>query len=63
MSTFKASSVSESVRRIHHTYEAALGLSVVRPRPASAATRTVPIRSHLTPACSGLATLAADARR
>ena len=51
------------VPRTHHTYDTALGLAVVRRRPAPATTRPVPIRSHLTPACSGLATLAADARR
>jgi hypothetical protein len=63
MPSFKAPSVSGSVRRTHRTYRAALGLSIVRRRPASASTRPVPIRSRLTPACSGLAALAADARR
>jgi len=60
MSSFKAPSVSGSVRPTHRTYEAVLGLSVVRRRPASTSPRPVPIRSHLTPGCSGLASLVAE---
>ena len=63
MPTFTASAVSGSAPRAHRTHGAALGLSDVRRRPASASNRPVPIRSRLTPACSGLATLATDARR
>ena len=46
-----------------HTGETALGLSYVLRRPRSSPTRPGITRSRLTPACSGLATLAADARR
>ncbi len=63
MPSFTAPSVSGFAPRTHRTHEAALGLSLVPQRPASASTRPVYIRSRLTPACSGLATLATDARR
>ncbi len=61
MPSFGVPCVSGSVPRTFHTYEAALRLSVVRRRPASASTRPVPIRSHLTRLAADFASLAAEA--
>jgi hypothetical protein len=61
--SFTAPSLSRSVWRTHRTFRTAPELSSVRQHPTSAPTRPVLIRSCLTPACSGLAALAADASR
>ena len=63
MLSFAAPAASGSVPPHQGTCEAALVQSRVLRRSRSSSTRPASIRSRLTPACSGLATLAADARR
>jgi hypothetical protein len=63
MPSFTVPTASGSIPAHQRTGEAALALSYVLRRPRSSSTRPEPTRSRLTPACSGLAALAADARR
>jgi hypothetical protein len=63
MPSFVAPAHSASVSPDQCTCETTPGLSNVLRRSRPSASRPVSIRSHLTPACSGLASLAADARR
>jgi len=63
MPSFTVPTASGSVPAPQLTGEAALGLSHVLRRSRSSSGRPAITRSRLTPACSGLAALAADARR
>jgi len=63
MPSFTVFTASVSIPAHQRTCEAALGLSYALRRPRSSSTRPAITRSRLTPACSGLASLAADARR
>jgi hypothetical protein len=63
MPSFAVSTASGSIPAHQPTGETALGLSLVLRRPRSSSTRPELTRARLTPACSGLAALAADARR
>jgi hypothetical protein len=63
MPSFTGPTASGSIPAHQRTCEAALGQSHVLRRQRSSSTRPELTRSRLTPACSGLAALAADARR
>ncbi len=63
MPSFTGPTASGSIPAPQRTCEAALVQSHVLRLPRSSSTRPAITRSRLTPACSGLATLAADARR
>jgi hypothetical protein len=63
MLSFKVPTASGSISARRRTGKAALAESRVLRRPRSSSTRPEITRSRLTPACSGLASLAADARR
>ena len=63
MPNFTVPTASGSIPAHQRTCEAALGLSHALRRPRSSSIRPAITRSRLTPACSGLAALAADAER
>ena len=63
MPSFTVPTASGSIQAHQRTGETALGPSYVLRRPQFSSTRPEITRSRLTPACSGLAALAADARR